>query len=247
MCSLCCWFLPGPPLQAEEPPAVSRLTSRIENDFGVKVIYREVPEGIHSDVVFSSASPEDHETLSRYLTLLHEELAKYPECFFRKARLEAIVLVKRQFYDSKPLEGMYQRTARIIVFDFLRNQGHDIKQRLNVHHELYHMFENQNGLAWTLRDWEGFNVPGFSYQIPKSLQPNKNPVNYFAPPVQGFVTYYGMKSPTEDRAEIFATLMIDSQRRVVLRWMEKDAVLRKKVQALKAAVEDVCPDFAERF
>ena len=246
---VCCvsWGALPAALLADEQPSVTLLTSRIEQDFGIKVMYRAVPEGINSAVVFSSAAPEDYEDLSRYLMLLHEELNKYPVCFFQKIRLEAIVLVKRQFYDSKPLEGMYPRNARFIVFDFLRNRGHGIKQRLNVHHELYHMFENQNGLAWRFRDWENLNVPGFSYQIPSTLQPAKNPVNYFAPPVQGFVTYYAMKSPAEDRAEIFATLMIGSQTRVVHRWMEKDAILRDKVHDLQTAVVELCPAMRDKF
>ncbi|HOY10827.1 MAG TPA: hypothetical protein PLB05_12250 [Candidatus Omnitrophota bacterium] len=56
-----------------------------------------------------------------------------------------------------------------------------------------------------------------------------------------------MESPAEDRAELFAALMIASQRRVVRRWMEKDPVLRQKVHALQAAVTALCPDMAQRL
>ncbi|HOY10828.1 MAG TPA: hypothetical protein PLB05_12255, partial [Candidatus Omnitrophota bacterium] len=66
-----------------------------------------------------------------------------------------------------------------------RNREHVVKQRLNVHHELYHMLESQNGLAWRFRDWESINGPGFSYSRQKKLQPGGNPVNYFAPRFRG--------------------------------------------------------------
>ncbi|MFA5259950.1 MAG: putative zinc-binding metallopeptidase [Candidatus Omnitrophota bacterium] len=248
--SLCCVFWGAWPAAlpaGEESPSMIRLIKRIEDDFGIKIIYREMPEGINSAIVFSPPGPQDYKSLAGYLKLLHEELRKYPECFYQKTLLEAIVLVKRQFYDSRPLDGLYQRNTRVVVFDFMRNREHAIKQRLNVHHELYHMFENQNGLAWRFRNWESLNVPGFSYQTPEISQPVKNPLNYFAPPVQGFVTYYAMKSPAEDRAEIFAALMIASQNRVVRRWMEKDTVLRDKVYALKEAVIELCPTMREKF
>ncbi|HOY09977.1 MAG TPA: putative zinc-binding metallopeptidase [Candidatus Omnitrophota bacterium] len=247
---LCCvsgWGWPAALPAVEEHPAITRLTTRIQDEFGIRIIYREVPEEIHPAIVFSPPEPQDDGALVKYLILLQEELRRYPECFYQKIRLEAIVLVKRQFYDSRPLEGLYQRNTRIIVFDFLRNQEHVIKQRLNVHHELYHMFESQNGLAWRFRDWESMNVPGFAYHVPETLQPGGNPVNYFAPPVQGFVTYYAMKNQAEDRAEIFAALMIASQRRVVLRWIKNDPVLREKVNILRAEVIGLCPDMEGRL
>ncbi|MBP7162697.1 MAG: hypothetical protein KBB26_04085, partial [Candidatus Omnitrophica bacterium] len=59
--------------------------------------------------------------------------------------------------------------------------------------------------------------------------------------------YYAIESPAEDRAELFAALMIDSQRRVVHRWLEKDTVLRQKVHALRAAVIALCPEMAQRL
>jgi len=245
----CIFYWPGPPAlpAAEETPSVEHLVRRIEEEFGVKIIYRQLPEGMNPAIIFSVPRPQDYKILANYLMMLREELRKYPECFYQKTGLDGIALVKRQFYDSRPLEGLYQRNTRIIVIDFLRNRGHGIKQRLNVHHELYHMLESQNGLAWRFRDWENINRPGFSYQTQKNLQPGANPVNYFAPPVPGFVTYYAMESPAEDRAELFAALMIDSQRRVVHRWLERDTVLRQKVHALRAAVIALCPEMAQRL
>ena len=88
---------------------------------------------------------------------------------------------------------------------------------------------------------------GLFLQQAEKIAAGREPGELFRAPVPGFVTYYAMESPAEDRAELFAALMIASQRRVVRRWMEKDPVLRQKVHALQAAVTALCPDMAQRL
>ncbi|MBZ0167223.1 MAG: hypothetical protein K8I00_10495, partial [Candidatus Omnitrophica bacterium] len=93
-----------------------------------------------------------------------------------------------------------------------------------------------NSFYWQGKvDWEDLNAPDFEY-IKKGkvhIDSEPNEANYFAPTRKGFVTYYAMMTPHEDKAEVFACLFVRSQNRLIHRWAEKDSILRKKIQYIK--------------
>jgi hypothetical protein len=90
-----------------------------------------------------------------------------------------------------------------------------------------HPFWKERGPAW-----EAFNRPGFSYH--KKYSPNeRNPINFYAPPEPGFITDYAMVSAQEDRAEVFACMMIPEELSLMEQWAQKDKILSKKVEMMK--------------
>ncbi len=243
----CCFFLSllvmsSSFLAAQSLSDIEQLIAGIQQDFGARVILTELPAVPETKIVVAPPGPEDAKDVHAFLLLLKEELGRYPDCFFKEIRLKCVFLVKRQFYENSPTEGLYQIGHDFIMLDFLRNRGNKIKQRHNIHHELYHMLENQAGFSWAGDLWGSMNVPGFQYEYPRPRQRSANPLNYYAPSIPGFVTDYSMKSPDEDRAEIFASLMVENQNRIVHKWIKNDAILKRKVEILKQTLTDFCPE-----
>ena len=93
-----------------------------------------------------------------------------------------------------------------------------------------------NSFYWQEKvGWEELNASDFEY-VRKGkvhVDPEPNQANYFAPTRKGFVTYYAMMSPYEDKAEVFACLFVRSQSRLIQRWAAKDDILQKKISYLK--------------
>lgn len=182
-------------------------------------------------LVFREAEPQDYGRMYRFLSLLHDELQKYPPGFLRPRQLQVIYLVKGLFNDDKNAQGIYDYRNKIIFFDFARQFGGELAQRHNIHHEFFHVIDT-NSFYWQGKeDWEDLNPPGFQYagKGKVHIDPERNESNYFAPNKKGFVTYYAMMSPFEDKAEVFACLFVRSQNKLIHRWAEKDRILRRKI------------------
>ncbi|MCA9404159.1 MAG: hypothetical protein KC897_10280 [Candidatus Omnitrophica bacterium] len=209
----------------------------MKSDHRVGIEFENIePEGVdRTQISFSEASPKDYGRVYRYLLLLQEELNKYPPNFLRPAQLESIYLVKSLFKEDKNAQGLYDYRHKIIFFDFARQYGGEMAQRHNIHHEFFHVIDT-NSFYWQEKvGWEELNAPDFKY-VRKGkvhVDPERNQANYFAPTRKGFVTYYAMMSPYEDKAEVFACLFVRSQSRLIHRWAAKDDILHKKITYLK--------------
>jgi hypothetical protein len=201
----------------------------------------DLPQSQTPNVRYITTQPADVPVLVDYLKLFEEEIAKYPQPFFTGRDIRAIGFVKRLFVDGKPVEGLYEARHRMMLFNFYRNRRHPTPQRHNIHHEIYHMMALQNPDYTVNRDavWASYNVVGFIYGFQELS--GKNELNPLAPAIPGFISAYAMTSIEEDKAEVFAGLMMESQHRLMQRWSEKDGHLRRKMALMKGFVRTYCP------
>ena len=102
---------------------VEKSIAHIQDARGVKIVYKEFPSTQGARLVFTSASTADYPVLLNFLKLLDEELRRYPIEIFEQNNLQAIVLVKKNFYDEKPVEGLYTQRGDVIFLDFYRMWG----------------------------------------------------------------------------------------------------------------------------
>ena len=156
--------------------------------------------------------------------------------------------MKKLFKDEQAVEGFYAWDEHVIYLDFLRSQGNLLTQRHNVHHELYHMLEVQMGdLRSKDHEWAALNDASFVYEERDIFRRTPSGGSFFGAPFPGFTSEYAMTSPEEDRAEVYACLLIPSQNKIVHRWMQKDGVLKKKVGFIKTLVRMFCDAMDEHF
>ena len=142
--------------------------------------------------------------------------------------------MKNLFFKQKPVEGLFLEGKNFIFYDYSRSSGNEQKIRHNIHHEIYHMLGSRHPF-WKEHstDWQVLNRPGFAYN-PEEYNPHgQNPINSMAPPEPGFITNYAMASAEEDRAEMYASLMLPEERRLLEQWALKDKILFRKVELMK--------------
>jgi hypothetical protein len=134
-----------------------------------------------------------------------------------------------------------------MFLEIKRFADNESMKRHGIHHELFHMMATQTP-GYVLYDprWIGLNLSDFHYGESRSFN-KQNPYNPGAPAVLGFVTDYAMMSVEEDKADMFACLMQEPNRKLIMRWAEKDSILARKIEAMKKFVVTYCPSMNESY
>jgi len=233
-------------LKAEAADAeLGTMIARLESRYGIDFRYRgfpKPPEGAY--IKFFGVSPQDEGRLKDYVWLFENEMAQYPQGFFKDRGVLGIGLVTHLFMGNRPAQGMYHSQLRIMFFDIARFSRNKARQRHSIHHEIFHMMATiKPDPALQADAWTALNTPGFSYGSQTRVKDRANPYNYYAPFEPGFVTYYSMESPDEDQAEIFACLMQPQHRRLIEQWILQDKILRKKVEVIRGFMERYHDEF----
>lgn len=158
---------------------------------------------------------------AEFCALLATELARYPEPVLAKLAIERIVLAKTLFGGSTRRGALVDWDTDSIHCDAVEGKAQEGFQVTALHHELFHVMDRRDD-GTTSEDpaWTALNPPGFKYgPRPKGAD--------FA----GFASLYGMTKPGEDKAEVYANLMVRPQ------WTTEraasDPVFAAKVQAIK--------------
>jgi hypothetical protein len=226
--------------RAEElrDPALDLLLQKVRAVYGINLHYAEGPPSKSTDLNYSLADTQDSQALKKALFLFIREISLYPKNFFRYAHCQDIYFVAKLFYKQKPADGLFSEGTNYIFYDYSRRSDNTQKIRHYIHHELYHLigskhpFWKEHGPAW-----QALNRSGFSYNK-KSNPHERNPINFYAPPEPGFITDYAMASAEEDRAEVFACMMIPEERSLMDRWAQKDKILFKKSEMINEFLKE---------
>jgi len=220
-----------------EPP-LDQLIEKVKAIYGINLHYAEGPVSKFIDFDYSLTNVKDYPTLEKAILLFIQEISLYPKNFFRYAHCQDIYFVQKLFYKQKPVDGFFSKSTNYIFYDYLRSSSNTQKTRHKIHHEIYHLvgskhpFWKEHGPAW-----EALNRTGFSYNQKYNLH-ERNPINFFAPPEPGFVTDYAMSSAEEDRAEVFACMMLPVELKLMEQWAQKDKILFKKVEVMREFLEE---------
>ena len=90
--------------------------------------------------------------------------------------------------------------------------------------------------------WAHFNSPNFRYGSGgASMQAGH--LSIFNHPALGFVNHYAMSGLEEDKAEIFAALMVPEERQQLANWIKQgDYVLKQKRDYMRAFIQSLDPN-----
>lgn len=172
----------------------------------------------------------------RAVRVLEQELSIYPPEFLRQSGLRRIVLTSGLTEDGRVIPSLpnYHRT---LILD--PNAGASYLRRL-VHHELFHFIDySDDHIVRTDAEWNELNDKEFLYgeggrhlRTPGAAQLRAD--------LPGFLSLYATSAVEEDKAEVFAFLMV-APRQVDL-ITQGDSILRAKVALMKARLSSQLGD-----
>lgn len=192
------------------------------------------------------ARPAEAADVERVVGLVTEELAKYGEPVLRQIPIRRVVLCTDLTAGGRRFGGLTLSGSGVILLDVGHNQAWPAAiYRHSFHHEMSHVLDDALGrVSGREARWSRLNPSGFAYggeEVVKALEVlGENPAA--RPELPGFLSYYAMVGAREDRAEIFAAMMIDPAglRAIV----EDDPILRSKCRLLLLELAGWCPGLA---
>jgi hypothetical protein len=185
---------------------------------GVKIAYVEtdtrpgggqyVCGGIDRNAVLSAASA------------VAEALQYLPDAAFARLNLRYVVLCGYASAGGQSIGGIPVPPLNLLMLDAGANAGNLVHTTL---HELYHLFEYRIG-SFSDSGWSG-QFDGYSNSYPTLLR--RSPIGGGR---AGFINSYAETHPHEERAELFAFLMLSPG--AVAAQAKADPVLRRKAEYL---------------
>lgn len=168
--------------------------------------------------------------IAKYARLLTEEWSLYPIPFVRAAKTRRIVICRDLALDGQVRAAVPAFATDTMYFDVALGSYNEHFQRVVIHHEYFHVIDERLGNMRLDPDWNALNPPGFKYGSGGEKMRTSG-VGELTDRIPAYLTPYGTSAVEEDKAELFAHLIVDPS--FVSQRASKDAFLRAKVELLK--------------
>ncbi len=185
-----------------------------------------------------AGQPATDADLDKYLPLFLAEWKKYPPKLFTHAHIETLVLCAGLAVDGQERGAVPAFDLHAMYYDPALGSGFPHYQRTVIHHELFHFLDREMGRMKRDPTWAELNPPRFRYGSGgKNMRTHG--VGELIDTIPGFLTPYGTAAIEEDKAELFAHLVVD--RDFVEKQMAVDEFLRQKVAMLRQRLRSYFP------
>ena len=170
--------------------------------------------------------------LDKKYKIIKKNLDRYNQKFLKKINLKYIVLCEDLSISKINTAGIPDNVMKTLILDLKFNESYF--ERV-IHHEVFHIINDSYKELFDKKIWLNFNVENFKY-AECSTCTNKIGLDTYKK-TDGFFTEYSRSTASEDMAEVFSHLMIDSDLSNI------DPILNKKIQFIKKNLLKIDKDF----
>jgi len=174
----------------------------------------------------------DKKFIDKKFKIIKKNLDRYDQKFLRKINLKYIVLCEDLSISKIKTAGIPDNVMKTLILDLKFNKSYF--ERV-IHHEVFHIINDSYKELFDEKIWSNFNVENFKY-AECSTCTNKIGLDTYKK-TDGFFTEYSKSTASEDMAEVFSHLMIDSDLSNI------DPILNKKIQFIKNNLLKIDKDF----
>ena len=204
-------------------------------------------EGLRTNLLSGqqiAAEPFSSGELRRYGRCFENEFNLYPTELIGRVGLKKIVFCKKLSLESERRAAIPDFSAGALYLDINPDPYYPIYLKEVLHHEFYHMVDfRQCGLVDEL--WAALNPADFKYGGGGKSAQGIATTSLLTGKYPGFLNHYSTTAVEEDKAEIFARLIVVQN--YVRSRAATDEVLAIKIDSLKRSLERFCPGVAGRF
>lgn len=234
-------LVPGVAL-VEVPAAVKPLVEK----YGLQVVTTAptFPVKMSSGVITGKAA--DPKALARYLTLFVPEFQLYPADLIRRTKLKRLVFCENLAFAGQLRTALPDFEHDTLYYDVARGAENPAYQRKVIHHEYYHLIDlRDDGRLYRDERWAALNTAGFKYGTGGKNAQEVADTGTLTDKYPGFLNHYSTTGVEEDKAEVFALLMMD--RAYLTGRSEKERVLAAKVARMQEIMKKFCPEIDGKF
>ena len=170
--------------------------------------------------------------LDKKYKIIKKNLDRYDQKFLKKINLKYIVLCEDLSISKIKTAGIPDNVMKTLILDLKFNESYF--ERV-IHHEVFHIINDSYKELFNEKIWSNFNVENFKYSECSTCT-NKIGLDTYKK-TDGFFTEYSRSTASEDMAEVFSHLMINSDLSNI------DPILYKKIQFIKKKLLKIDKDF----
>lgn len=236
---------------AAEPIDFRAALNALGERYGVEVVWQGGPYSYTYDWGGGHARDAAEWEIEEFAPILIDEISLYPTDFFPRIGINRIVLARDLWLTQEGVEqnisGYIFDDALLLSVSYTYRVNNRDKQRRYIHHLVWHLVDGLRGTMWEDPEWVALNPEGFEYGVLTrgGIHDRRTSTGLLSTEYPGFVNRYGTGNVPDDKADLFAYLM------VVHHWVtaraNEDPYLRAKVNAIKARLAEFDPALDEKF
>ena len=187
----------------------------------LRYLYAKQPFTIGIDNNINCFNSEK-KVLDEKYKIIQKNLDRYNQKFLKKINLKYIVLCEDLSISNINTAGIPDNVMKTLILDVKFNEKYF--ERV-IHHEVFHIINDSFKEIFDEKVWSDFNVKNFKYAECSTCTDKIGLDTYKK--TEGFFTEYSRSTASEDMAEVFSHLMIDSNPDNI------DPILEKKIQFIR--------------
>lgn len=223
--ALLCLSLQGPPLCLDD------LATRYQVAFeAIKSPLKWKGDGYTVEM-----EPAADAKLEKYLSLFEKEWSRHAVELVRRARVKRVVIGRGLKMNGQERAAVPAFDGDTMYYDAELGDYSPSYQRVVIHHEFFHMVDQRMKLLRRDPEWSALNPPEFKYGSGGDKLRTLG-VGELTDKIPGFLTPYGASAVEEDKAELFAHLLVN--RNYVMTRAGTDSVLARKIALLQSRLSN---------
>ncbi len=197
----------------------------------------------HGLIAGADARPD---ALDKYSELFAQEFSLYPEALIRKIRLKRIIFCTQLEFAGQRRNAIPDFENDTLYLEVQRGSNSELYMRKVIHHELFHIIDFQDdGRLYQDERWARINPDTFAYGSGGRNAQEIMTTSQLSTQFPGFLNHYSTTGVEEDKAEVFANLLVDPD--AIKGRTANDQVLAAKVELMQKSLSDFCPEMNEKF
>lgn len=233
------------PARGAEPPAFPEL-EKTATTYKIEIVATDPQFPVKCSYGTIDGKAADRKAVEAYAALLVPEFALYPPEVIKRSKLKRVVLCTDLTFADQRRNAIPDFEHDTLYLDVARGATNKPYMRKVIHHEFYHVIDlRDDGHLYKDERWAGLNPADFKYGTGGKNAQDMSNTSVLTDKYPGFLNHYSTTGVEEDKAEVFANLIVDAA--CVAERAKKDRVLTAKVERMKELMTKFCPDVREAF
>jgi hypothetical protein len=200
---------------------------KIDTKNGLRYLYATKPFRLGINVKKNiNCFDSDKKTLDEKYKIIKKNLDRYSLSFLKKINLKYIVLCENLSIAEINTAGIPNNITRTLILDIKFNEKHFERA---IHHELFHIINDNYKELFNQNIWKNFNKNNFEYS--KCSTCNNNWNLELLNNKSGFFTEYAKSTVSEDMAEVFSHLIFYQDE-----INSENPIIKKKILLIKESI-----------
>jgi putative zinc-binding metallo-peptidase len=232
--------------QTQLPPAVKAELAAIEKAYNIEISAENPSFPVKSAYGTIDGKVATSGQLEIYIKLFVPEFTIYPASLVKRSQLKRVVLCTELAFAGQLRSAIPDWEHDTLYLDVTRGWWSKSYLRKVLHHEFFHIIDyRDDGNLYQDKTWSALNASGFKYGSGGQNAQDNSSSSVLTDQYPGFLNYYSTTGVEEDKAEVFAILIVEPA--YIEERIKKDAVLQAKVTLMKKQLNKFCPELNNAF